>query len=105
MADEEQPGRERRVILGHGLWQRRFAGDRAIVGNSVEIDGNRYEVVGIAPEGFDFPMGAQLWAPLSFNAETAANRRAMYLTVVGRLASGRTLADAKAQMAVIGERL
>jgi putative ABC transport system permease protein len=104
-SDEEQIGSERRVILGHGLWQRRFAGDRAIVGNSVEIDGNKYEVVGIAPEGFDFPMGAQLWAPLSFDAETAANRRSVSLTVVGRLAHDRTLADAQAQLAVIGERL
>jgi putative ABC transport system permease protein len=104
-ADEEQTGRDRRVILGHGLWQRRFAGDRAVVGNSVEIDGVGYEVVGIAPEGFDFPMGAQLWAPLAFNAETAVNRRALYLSVVGRLAHGRTLPDAQAQLAVIGERL
>jgi putative ABC transport system permease protein len=105
LAEEEQVGRERRVVLGHGLWQRRFAADRAIVGHSVEIDGVSYEVVGIAPEGFDFPMGSQLWAPLSFNADTAANRRSLYLSVVGRLARDRTLDDAKAQVAVIGERL
>jgi putative ABC transport system permease protein len=105
LREEEQRGHERRVILGHGLWQRRFAGDRAIVGSGVEIDGATYEVVGIAPEGFDFPMGAQLWAPLSFDAEAASNRRLQYLTVIGRLARQRTLEDAKAQMAVVGERL
>ena len=102
---EETPGQERRIVLGHGLWQRRFAGDPAIVGRTVQIDGSQYEVVGIAPEGFDFPQGAALWAPLAFTTETAANRTSRYLTVVGRLAPGRTLDDAKAQMAVINDRL
>ena len=102
---EETPGQARRVVLGHGLWQRRFAGDPSIIGQPVLIDGAPYEVVGIAPEGFDFPVGAQLWAPLALTAETAANRRSRYLTVVGRLAPGRTLEDAQAQMAVINERL
>ena len=105
LREEEETGHDRRVILGYGLWQRRFAGDRAIVGSAVEIDGRQYEVVGIAPHGFDFPMGAQLWAPLSFDAAAAANRRSQYLTVIARLAPERTLQDAKAQMAVIGARL
>jgi putative ABC transport system permease protein len=105
LVDEETEGRQRRVVLGHGLWERRFAADPNIVGQTVEIDGRPYEVVGIAPPAFEFPMGSQLWAPLSFNSQTAANRRAQYLTVIGRLAPGRTLQDAKAQMAVIGERL
>ena len=105
LREEEHSGHDRRVILGHGLWQRRFAADRAIVGSAVEIDGTPYEVVGIAPEGFDFPMGAQLWAPLSFDAAAAANRRSRYLTVIARLAPHRTLQDAKVQMAVVGERL
>ena len=103
--EEETVGAHRRVILSHGLWQRRFAGDPALVGRTVQIDGAQYEVIGIAPKNFDFPLGAELWAPLAFNAETAANRRSRYLTVIGRLAPGRTLEDAKAQMAVINERL
>ncbi len=75
LADEETHGRHRRVVLGHGLWQRRFASDPAIVGRSIDVDGAQYEVVGIAPPAFDFPMGAELWAPLAFDAEGAANRR------------------------------
>jgi putative ABC transport system permease protein len=103
--EEETVGEHRRVILGHSLWQRRFASDATIIGRSIDIDGQQYEVVGIAPAGFDFPMGAQLWAPLAPDAKTAANRRALSYTVLGRLAPGRTLQDAKAQMAMIGERL
>ena len=103
--EEETVGAHRRVILSHGLWQRRFAGDPALVGRTVQIDGAQYEVIGIAPKNFDFPLGAEIWGALAFNAETAANRRSRYLTVIGRLAPGRTLEDAKAQMAVINERL
>jgi len=102
---DETPGQDRRVVLNHDLWRRRFAGDPAIIGATVRIDGSTYEVAGIAPEGFDFPMAAQLWAPLAFDAESAANRKSRYLTVVGRLAPGRTLDDARAQMAVINDRL
>lgn len=103
--DEETPGKNHRAVIGHGLWQRRFGGDRAIVGQTVTLDGEPYEVVGVAPQGFDFPMGSQIWAPLSFDAKTAANRTDHYLTAVGRLAPGRSLDDARAEMAVIADRL
>ena len=103
--DEEVAGAHRRVILSHGLWQRRFAGDPALVGRTVQIDGMPFEVVGIAPKNFDFPLGAELWGALAFDAKTAENRRSRYLTVIGRLAPGRTLEDAQAQMAVINDRL
>ena len=105
VGDDEILGREKRLVLGHGLWQRRFASDPAIVGQSIEVDGEQYEVVGIAPEGFDFPLGAQLWAPLAFDAKTAANRRTRYLTPIARLAPGRTIDEAKAHMAALGDRL
>ena len=105
LPEEETIGRHQRVVIGHGLWQRRFASDPAIVGQSIDVDGAQYEVVGIAPPGFEFPMGAQLWAPMTFSAEAAANRRSQYITAIGRLAPGRTLDDAKAQMAVAGEQI
>jgi putative ABC transport system permease protein len=103
--EEETVGQDRRVIMGYSLWQRRFAGDPSVLGSAVDIDGLQYEVIGIAPEGFAFPAGAQVWAPLAPTAQTAANRRNFGYTVIGRLAAGRTLDDAKAEMAVIGTRL
>ena len=105
LPEEETQGRHQRVILGHGLWQRRFAGDPAIVGSSVQIEGTQYEVVGIAPPAFSFPNGAEIWGALSFDAETAAERRSRYLTGIARLAPGRSIDDAKAQIAVISQRL
>ena len=103
--DEETRGRHQRVVLGYDLWQRRFGGDRTVVGRTIELDTRPYEVVGIAPAGFAFPLGSQLWAVLSFDDKMRERRDFRYLTVVGRLKQGKTIDDASAQMAVIGERL
>jgi putative ABC transport system permease protein len=105
LPEEDVLGRHRKVIIGYGLWERRFASDRSIVGQAIEVDGVQHEVVGITPKGFDFPMGAQVWAPLAFDGNESTNRRTSYITAVGHLAEGKTLEDAKAQVAVIGERL
>jgi putative ABC transport system permease protein len=105
VADEETIGRHRRVIIGHGLWHRRFGGDPVIVGRTITLDAEPYEVVGVAPQGFDFPMGAEVWAPLAFDADAAAQRTNRYLTVIGRLAPGASLEEARSQMTVIAERL
>ena len=105
VADEETFGRHHRAVIGHGLWQRRFAGDPAIVGRTITLDAEPYEVVGVAPQGFAFPMGAEVWAPLAFDANGAAQRTNRYLTVIGRLTPGASLEEARSQMTVIAERL
>jgi putative ABC transport system permease protein len=104
-ADEATPGRDRSVVISHALWQRRFGGDPSLIGRIVLIDAEPYEVVGIAPRGFNFPMGTDLWGPLGFDAATAGRRTSRYLSVIGRLAPGRTLDDAKAEIAVIASQL
>jgi putative ABC transport system permease protein len=103
--DEEAVGSDKRVVLSDGLWKRRFGADPAIVGKPVLVDGGQRIVVGVMPPGFDFPMKSEMWAPLSFDEETARRRNSHYLTVVGRLAEGRSVADAQAQMTVIAQRL
>jgi putative ABC transport system permease protein len=103
--DDETFGRHHVVVLSDELWKRRFDGDPSIVGRSVTIDGEPYQVIGIAPPRFAFPDGASLWAPLAFDPKTAPRRDARYLTVFGRLAPGRTFGDASSQMDVIATRL
>lgn len=104
-AEEEIRGNHRRIILSHGLWQRRFGSDRTIIGTTVLVDGAPYEIIGVAPEGFNFPLGTEVWGPLSLTSEEAQVRDDRYLTVLGRLKRGRSLDDAKSEMAVIGQRL
>jgi putative ABC transport system permease protein len=102
--EEETPGSHRRVVLGHALWQRLFAGDPAVIGKTVRVDGEAHEVVGVAPPSFSIPEGAQIWAPLAYSPEQWADRRNRWLITVGRLRDGTTIDDARAEMAAIAER-
>jgi putative ABC transport system permease protein len=104
-ADDEVRGNHRRVVLSYGLWQRRFGGDRGIVGSTVLVDAEPREVVGVAPEGFNFPLGTEVWGPLALTAEEVLVRNDRYLTVLGRLKPAASLDDARAQVAVVAQRL
>ncbi len=82
---------ERVVVLGHDLWQRRFAGDASVLGRSLELDGHAHTVIGVMPPGFEFPpfwaTGAQFWAPHS-EPEMWNRRDSSFLRVFGRLQDG-----------------
>jgi putative ABC transport system permease protein len=104
LPEETEPGRHQRVVLGHALWARRFASDRSMVGRTVRLDGDNYEVVGIAPEGFQMPLGAQVWAPISYDAKAWETRQDANFTVIGRLADGKSLEHARAEFNAIVER-
>jgi len=102
---EGETGNDRRVVIGNGLWKRHFGGDPAVVGTEILLDGEPYTLVGIAPPGFDFPVGSQAWAPLAFAPERAADRSNRTLTVLGKLAPDKSLEDAQAELTVISRRL
>jgi putative ABC transport system permease protein len=108
LAGEDRKGSDHVVVLGDGLWQSRYAGDPAILGRSITLDGEAYTVVGVMPPGFAFPpfwaRGTQLWAPLSLE-ERAINRGGSSLRVFARLREGSTLDQARAEMTAITARL
>src|ERR1700694_1262333 len=67
LPNEDEPG-NRVVILSHELWQRRFGGDRAIIGKSVTLDGQQFQVIGVVPRRFTFPLSSvppELWTSMS----------------------------------------
>ncbi|HEX9754129.1 MAG TPA: ABC transporter permease [Gemmatimonadales bacterium] len=100
---DDVPG-NRVVVLGHGLWQRRYRADPAIVGRTIRLDGQSYEVVGVMPRDFAFPLEA--WVPLTFSADDLTTQRgAHYLTVIGRLREGTSLEQARTEVDAIGDRL
>lgn len=101
LESETRPGQHQRVVLGHRLWMRRFASDPGIIGTSVRLDGKPYEVVGVAPPGFNTPDGAELWAPIALTDEQWANRRAENFGIFGRLREGATLEQAQTQLGTI----
>ena len=91
------------MVLGHALWQRRFAGDPSIVGKTVRFDGESFEVVGVARPGFTIPDGAEAWAPLALTDEQWANRRQAFYGALARLADGHTVESARAELTSIIE--
>jgi putative ABC transport system permease protein len=100
------------VVLSYGYWQRRFGGSQQVLNQQVLLDNETYAVVGVMPAGFQFPHPsfrasepADLWAPLSYSTDDVVNRRgAYYLTVLGRLAPGVGLEQARSHMDALGQQ-
>ena len=109
---EQQTGHERVVVLSDGFWQRHFAGDRSIINQSITLDGENYLVIGVMPPGFQFPHAsfargepADVWVPLAYTPEQVVNRRGPYsLNVLGRLAPGITVAQARSHMDTLSQQ-
>jgi putative ABC transport system permease protein len=106
LPEEDQPGAGRAVILSHGLWQRRFGSDPNITGKALTLNGESHTVVGVMPAHFQFPAREdELWVPIAFTNEQAANRGTHYLQVVARLKPGVTVEQTQAEMSAIAARL
>ena len=105
--DEDAPGAGHVAILGQGLWQSRFAGDRNIIGRHITIGGEPYTVVGVMPGTFQFMlMGlANLWTPLALTDKERADRGSSSFSAFGRLKPGVTPEQAGAECAAIFGRL
>ncbi len=116
-ADEDQPGHPHAVILGYQLWRDRFGGDSAILGRSLELNGDSYLVIGVMPQGFVFPRAeempggftfareAQLWIPLALSAGPRLPAEDDLLAVVGRLKPGVSIAQGQSEMDLLTPRL
>lgn len=104
-AGEDRPGQNRVILLSDRLWRRQFGGDPGVVGRRVQLDREPYEVVGVMPPGFEFPMRSiEAWIPLGLAAADHPRNDRM-LQVVGRLRDGVTLAQAQAEMNGIAQGL
>jgi putative ABC transport system permease protein len=104
VSEEEQPGRDQEVILGHALWEQHYASDEHILGKSIKADGKSYTVVGVMPKGFDFPLPAEAWVPLAIDAKERERRDNRWLWVLGRLKPGISFSEASAEMHTIAQR-
>ena len=94
------------AVISYGLWQRKFGSDPNLVGRSLNLNGQPYTVVGVAPTGFQFPAtGANVWIAPAFTPREIAQRGNHYLFVIGRLKAGVSLNQARADMATIANRL
>lgn len=104
--EEHQPGHQQVVILSYGVWQREFGGDSHVLGRPLRLDGENYEIVGVMPATFQFPLGGQqFWAPLAVNSAEQSERAKETLATVGRLKDGATLEAARAEMETLWAQL
>jgi putative ABC transport system permease protein len=102
---EDRPGKDDVVILGHALWQTRFAGNPKAVGQSLELNARRHTIIGVMPAGFNFPFQAQLWTPLDMSGRGLGDRGSHQFNAIGRLKTGVTVQKAQSDVAIIAARL
>ncbi len=104
-SDEEPAGRDGVVVLSYAVWRSRFGGDRRIIGQHLTMDGRPRTVIGVMPEGFEYPPLATMWAPFGFDNEEKARRDLHRMRVIARLKDGISLERARSDFAIIGSRL
>jgi putative ABC transport system permease protein len=109
-AEEEQPGKDRVAIVSYDLWQRRFGGDAEIVDKTITVNRVPRTVIGVLPEGFNFPRATEmpqvyrlpektdLWTPMARDAKFWDRRMQRQLILIGRLREGVTTAHAQTEM-------
>lgn len=105
---EEERSDARVVVLSHRLWAAYSDRDDGIIGQSMLLDGEAYQVIGVMPPGFVDVVGgdADLWLPLELQDQNATqNRGNHYLSVIGRLRNGWSLEEAQAQLTVLSASL
>jgi predicted permease len=109
VSDEHVPGRDRAVVISHGLWTRRFGADPSLVNKTLTLNGQPFVVVGIMPPGFTYPADQtqDAWIPVSFFGPDAIGRirGAHFLSVIARMKPGVTEAQLRAEIGGIASGL
>ena len=96
------PGAAPVIVIGHDVWQRRFAGARDVIGRELRLGETVHTVVGVMPDGFQFPFNFRYWVPLQRGADEMLRNTGPEGVVFGRLAPDATLARAHAEVSALG---
>ena len=106
--DEDKPGGNPVVVLGYGLWQRRFGGDQSIINQQLTLNGKSYTVIGVLPQDFQYPSRVDMWVPVGqLSGDQSWQQRGNHpgLYGIARLKPGVTVAAAEADMKNIAANL
>ena len=115
LPEEDQLGRNNEMILSYGLWTRRFDSDRSVIGRSVEVNGHNCTIIGVMPQGFDFPMRLgttvrtpsrymDFWTPLGIDP-ARTKRGTVGFSAIARLRPGVSLEQARQDVAAVATHL
>ena len=103
---EDTPGSNAVVVLSHSFWQRRYGGDPNVLGRTLILNSDSYEIVGVLDPGVDFlARGIQVWTPYKLAASDLADRGNHFLNVLARLRPRVTRQQAQAEMEAITDRI
>lgn len=108
LSDEDRFGAPKAVLLSDSFWKSRFGADPKIVGRTIQLDSVPYQVVGVMPADFNSPpfSATQMWIPLALSPKAyTSGRGSKYLNMLGRLAPGVTLENAKGMLVSVGHQL
>ena len=105
LSGEDQPGRNHVVILSDVLWHRNFGSDSNVIGKTIRLDDEDYQVVGVMPSTFDFPTAALLWTPMALTPEQRISRTSNSLLGFARLKPGVSIEQATAETEGISRNL
>ncbi len=104
--DEDKPGGAKVAILSDALWQRRYGGDRGILGRDIVLNGEKHTVVGVMPAGFQFLVSdVGVWVPAALTKEQLADHDNHYVDVVARMKRGVTIEQSQADLKTITQRI
>jgi predicted permease len=96
------PGAAPVIVIGHDVWQRRFGGGRDVIGRELRLGKDVHTVIGVMPDGFQFPFNFLYWVPLRVAADGTLRNTGPEGVVFGRLAPGATLPGAHAEVSALG---
>ncbi len=102
LPEEDRPAARRVALVSHGLWQRRFDADPGVLGRTIDLDDEPYEIIGVLPEDCRFPHFQSIWTPLRLNP-TDEDRGRRQFEAIARLAPGVTAGRAQADLAARAE--
>lgn len=103
--EDALPGAPPVIVLGYDVWLNRYNGDPQVIGETVRVNGVPSTVAGIMPRGFRFPLAHDVWVPLTLDLAGIARGEGLTVEVFGRLKSGVTLEQARAEFANIAAAL
>jgi putative ABC transport system permease protein len=104
LPDDDQIGSPQLAVLSHGLWQRRFGADSAVIGSTMVLDEVNYTIVGVMPRGFHFPGQSELWTTFS-DSDRERQRFNQFARCIARLKPGVSPSQAQREMDALAARM
>lgn len=108
---QEDEGKSQVAVLSYATWQSRFHGDPRVIGMTVQLDRKPYEIIGVMPRDFEFPLvpgqlsRTELWIPMSFTAGELKNNGSWNFPMVGRLKAGVSIEQARQDSERVAEEI